>query len=349
MERNFENIYEAALRDYASELSHKGMSDRTYQSYTSAIKYFQTYKSENGGWDTAPNLTDMRGWRDSLIDSGTSAKTVCYYLNILKGFFEFATDPELEDQRYFEVNPVLKKIYPIIKKSEEAEKEYSKVLQPEDIKKLWANQQKGTDHLWARNYAIITLLLDGKIRNAELLDLKLSDIHFADAEDPDDCDFLIVRKGKGSKYREVDLNPISVTALKLYLKSGVRPAYLSDDDYLFGTTAEKVFGGNSRGASAEWHRGSGSWLSKLVETHVRKVTGRSGFRTHSMRHNGAIMELNNGVSTEVLQAELGHSSITTTQIYSGRMQSKRNRKNMAEVFAVRDEWAERNQMMLEGV
>lgn len=345
-ERNYETIYDNAVSDYLSELKHKGMSQRTISAYADVTRYFKSFKSESSGWDSAPSLTDARGWRDSLLDKGTSKKTVCYYLGVLRTFFEFATDIELGDDRYFEQNPVLKKIYPVIKKSEET-KPYEKVLTAEDIKKLWENKRVSrVDKLWARNYAIVTLLLDGKIRNAELLDLRLCDIHFADEEDP--FNYLIVNHGKGDKYREVDLNDISASALKLYLQSGIRPDYLSDEDYLFGTTAEKVFGGKSTGYG-EWHRGERGWLSKLVESHVKKVTGKSGFRSHSLRHNGAIMELNSGASMETIQAELGHSSVQTTHIYAGRLQSKRHRVNMEEVYAVRDEWARKNNAMVEGV
>lgn len=348
MEKNFRTLYEQAAKEYSSELSHKKMSRNTCHSYEKAVSYFFDYKTENNGWDHAPSLMDVRGWRDSLLDKGTSASTVCYYLNVLKAFFEYACDEELGDDRYFSSNPVSKKVYPIVSKNDETKHEYKKILEPEDIQKLWVNKPYKRCPNWERNYAIVTLLLDSKIRNAELLDLKLSDIHFANADDPDDCDYLVVRNGKGNKYREVDLNTISVTAIKLYLKSGDRPSDLSDDDYLFGTTAEHTFG-NPVGGHEPWHRGSGAWLSKLVETHVRAVTGKSGFRTHSMRHNGAVIELNNGVSAEELQAELGHASVRTTQIYTGLLQSKRKRRNMSEVITARDEWAEKNQMLLEGV
>lgn len=344
MERNYEKVYEDAVNDYFSELKHRDMSHQTIMSYQNPVKQFKEFKSETSGWETAPSLTDARGWRDSMLDRGTSKKTVCYYLNVMRTFFEMATDVELGEDRYFENNPFQKKIFPVVKKSDEA-KPYNKVLSAEDIKKLWENKPVyRVGKLWARNYAIVTLLLDGMIRNAELLDLRLSDIHFADQEDP--YNYLIVNHGKGDKYREVDLNPISTSALKLYLKSGIRPDNLSADDYLFGTTAENVFGGKSSGHS-EWHKGGRNWLSNLVEEHVKKVTGKSGFRTHSLRHNGAIMELNSGASMEEIQAELGHSSVQTTHIYAGRLQSKRNRMNMAEVYAVRDEWAERNKEMLE--
>lgn len=343
--KNYESVYDRAVADYMSELIHKDMSQRTLKAYSDVTRYFKEHKSETTKWDTAPSAADVRSWRDTLLDKGTSKKTVIYYMKVLRGFFEYATDPDLLDEQYFETNPVHKKLFPVVKKAEEA-KPYTKIFTAEDLKKLWANKRVNKeDKFWERNYAIVTLLLDGKVRNAELLDLKLNDIHFADEEDG--FNYLVVNKGKGNKYREVDLNDISVTALKLYLKSGLRPADVSDDDYLFGTTAEKKFGGTCSGCE-KWHRGSSQWLSKLVEGHVKKVTGKSGFRTHSMRHNGSIMELNTGTPLEVIQAELGHASVQTTHIYAGRLQSKRHRVNMDEVNAVRDEWAEKNKAMLEG-
>ena len=332
--------YEKASAAYLAELKSVGLADSTIHNYAKRMRLFKEFWITRKP-ETDPSCEDIMAWRDSLLESGSAASTVKQYLVELKAFFEFACDEDRCGSALYEKNPVKPKIYPVIKK-----KPYENVLEPEDLKKLWVNKKyRHEDILYPRNYAIVVLLLDGKIRQAELLDLKLSDVHFAEKNDP--YDYLVIRKGKGDKYREVDLNPISVTALKLYLKSGVRPADLSDDDYLFGTTAEKVFGGNTKGKSAAWHRMSGAGLSKLVESHVKNVTGKSGFRTHSLRHNGAIIDLNNGISTEELQAELGHSSITTTQIYSGRLQSKRNRKNMADVLAVRDECAEKNQQILD--
>lgn len=344
MKKSYLVVYETAANDYLSDMTHKGVSDKTIKLYRNVTNYFKESKTENGTWETEPSVSDVRKWRDSLLDGGTSAKSVCTYLGILRGFFAYAADPDLPaEERYFSCNPVLKKVYPIVK---EDHKPYDKVLTSEDIKALWANKRVAyAGKLWERNYAIVTLLLDGKIRNAELLDLRLSDIHFATEENP--YNYLIVRKGKGNKFREVDLTDISVSAIKLYLKSGVRPENVSDEDYLFGTSSEHKFGGTSRNHS-EWHRGSTNWLSQLVEKHIKDVTGKTGFRSHSLRHNGAIMELNSGTSLEEIQSELGHSSVSTTQIYAGHLQSRRNRMNMQEVYAVRDEWARKNMKMLEG-
>jgi len=331
---NYANAFDKAVSAYLTDARYKGVSQKTYDNYEKRLNYFREFWLEHNA-DSAPTADVVRAWRDSLTDKGLSASSVKQYLVELKAFFEFASDEELHDEPFYQKNPVSKKLFP--RTAVEAKKPYDKILENDDIKLLWQNKKQGK--YWARNYAVITLLLDGKIRNAELLDMKLKDIDFNHKE-------AVIPKGKGNKYRVVTLSDISLSAIKLYLTSGLRPKYCTDDDFLFGTTAAHAFGEAHTDNSEPWHRGTSQWLSKMVETHVKNVTGKSGFRSHSMRHNGAVIDLNNGSSLERIQAELGHSSITTTEIYAGRLQPVRHSREMAEVIAVRDEWAEKNMKLL---
>ena len=327
------NKFDKAVAAYLSDAKYRGISKTTIDNYEKRIGYFREFLK-----DSEPSAEAVRAWRDALVESGKSSATVRQYLVELKAFFEFACDEELHDIPYYTKNPVSKKLFPRV--GNEGKKPYDKILDNNDIKALWMNtKQKSKGRYWARNYAIITLLLDGKIRNAELLDIKLKDIDFEHKE-------ITIPKGKGDKYRVVTLSDISLSAVKLYLKSGLRPAYCTEDDYLFGTTAAHAFGENQKHSDEKWHRGTSQWLSKLVENHVKTVTGKSGFRTHSMRHNGAVIDLNTGSSLERIQAELGHSSITTTEIYAGRLQPARHAREMDEVIAARDQWAAENLKML---
>lgn len=321
--------YDNAVAEYLTELRYTGASEKTLDNYTKRLKYFRDFwEAENPVGE--PDSATVKAWRNAMLEKGLSPKTVKQYMVELKAFFEYCADEENDDPIY-DRNPVSKRMFP--KTKAEERKPYEKILGADDLIKLFSNDYKGDSKLHIRNYAIVTLLLDSKIRNAELLDMKLKDVDFEHGE-------VTVRRGKGNKFRIVTLTDISVAALKLYLKAGIRPDYCTADDYLFGTTAENKFGGNKTGC--EWHRGSSQWLSKTVEKYVKDATGKEGFRSHSMRHNGAALELNNGTSLERIQAELGHSSVATTEIYAGKVLPVRHAKEAEEVIKARDFWARKN-------
>ena len=309
--------FEAAVASYMSEIRFTGKSNATIGNYERRLRYFENFWQQSGP-KKDPGRDDIRAYRDYLLAKGTSPQTVKQYLIELRTFFEFCVDDEIYD-----MNPVTKKIIPKVKDS----KQYDKILDSEKLALLWENT--GTGRNWARNYAIVVLLLDGKVRNSELRDMKLKDIDFKFSE-------VTIPKGKGNKSRTVSLTDISLSAIQLYLASGIRPASCTDDDYLFGTKT----------AAGQWRRGTAAWLSELVEKHVLKVTGISGFRPHSLRHNGTIFDLNRGISMERLQAELGHSSVTTTEIYAGRLGSKRHQAGFKMAICSRDYWAEKNKAIL---
>lgn len=324
--RNFDK----ATLVYLTEQKSIGLSDQTVENYSRRIKRFREFW---GGTEPEDNPTaeDIRNYRDKLLADGLSKSTVKQYMIELKSFFDFGCDGEFG---FFEKNPVSKRMYP--KVTENEDHIYEKILTAEDLKLLW-NSKKPKEYTlekWARNYAIVTLLLDGKIRNKELLDLKPSDIDFEFKE-------IEIRNGKGGKHRWVTVSDITITAIQLYLQSGIRPEYCTDDDCLFGTTASHEYGNGSR-KKVDWHKGTRQWLSKLVEKHIFQITGKNGFMSHSLRHNGAMIDLNTGVNHARLQAELGHSSITTTEIYSGRLQSVRKTRDYKAVVEERNKCAAEN-------
>lgn len=352
---NLLDRYNKAAAAYLHDLEAVGTSERTIKNYTFRLDYFRRFLAEEAaagrieidGENAYITCAMLKAWRDQLLEAGKKASTVRQYMIELRAFFAACLD---DDAGYPEVvdrargsNPVTDRALP---KSKETKQGYEKALETDDMVALFRNDYSGIEgkpkHFWARNYAIVCLLLDSKIRNAELLDLRLSDIDFAHKE-------LRVRRGKGEKERFVTLTDISLSAIRLYLRSGLRPAYCGDNDYLFGTQFEDhAYGvGNVRNADV-WDRGSTDWLSKLVARHVEHVTGKAGYRTHSLRHAGAVLDLNSGQHLERIQAELGHSSITTTEIYAERLKSCRKAMEYANVLKARDYWANVNMKMVNG-
>ena len=129
--------------------------------------------------------------------------------------------------------------------------------------------------------------------------------------------------------------------MEIYLDSGLRPSALSDDDYLFGNTSPTEKGAVTRRRGAErWHKFSTAGVSGKVERTVAAITGVSDVRSHDLRKIGSRICLNAGQSIEELQGQLGHSAISTTQIYTSRMGSRKGRDSAKSVLAARDAAAE---------
>lgn len=332
-----------AIEDYLSNIRATVSSQQTVTNYSKHLRYFydfyaNKYKGKENECGEDVTASDIKDYRDSLIESGKKSSTIKRYLGDLSYFFSYASDEVFGDERWFTRNPVSKRLYPQTKA--EDKRPYDIILSDEQIALLLENKPYDpvVARNWARNYAIVILLLTSEIRNGELLDLKLKDVDLENGE-------MIIERGKGNKYRVVDLSPIAITALGLYIASGIRPRDCDENDYLFGTTASHEFGAKRN--AEPWHRGTTAWLSQLVERHIRSITGVGSVRTHDLRHIGARIDLNAGMRAEALQSKLGHSSITTTQIYSGRLNAKRGRMSAMEILRRMDEQALSNAERLE--
>ena len=322
--------FDRAVSLYLENHRYCGSSEQTIKNYAGRLAIFRRFWLEKCEQQPLhdPDSTIIREWRNSLVDEGKSARTVAQYLSELRYFFIFASDDELEEDKIYDRNPVSKRIIP-----KPEQRPYDEILSNDLVMKLWKNEAPipQLKPNWARNYAIVVLLLTSEIRNKELLDLRLYDVNFPDG-------YITIESGKGGKFRVVDIPEIAVIALKIYLQSGIRPSCALETDPLFGTSA-----GPDGHDSGGWHRGTAQWLSSVVERHVAAVTGVSGVRSHALRHIGARLDLTSCVmGMEMLQGKLGHASPSTTQIYCGRLTSRRQTISAKEVMAAQQEAAEQN-------
>ena len=316
----------SAVGEYLRRVGLNNLSPKTMENYERVLARFCNYVAEQKTEDV---YEIVEAWRDEMLERGTAPSSVRQYLVTLKMFFEKASKRSFPADLRFTENPVDEDMFPKIVK-----RPYDEILDDEQVMMLCKNEAPPHFANWERNFAMIQILTNEKIRNAELLDLRLSDLDFVHHE-------LTVESGKGRKFRVVDLTPLSEEAIRQYLDSGIRPSYLKDDDYLFGTTAAHEKGAvNTRNGAEPWHRGTTQWLSNVVERTVRAITGTGGVRSHDLRHIGSRICLNAGQSMEEIQGQLGHSSITTTAIYANRLLQRRRRDSAKAVLAARDEAAE---------
>ena len=133
------------------------------------------------------------------------------------------------------------------------------------------------------------------IRVSELCNIKLSDIDFNE--------YTIKIFGKGSKERIVPINESSMEALKIYIND-YRPFLLKTkvSDYVFINNFGNVI--------------SRVGFFKILKKLCKDAGIEKDVSPHTLRHSFATHLLNNGANLRVIQHLLGHSNITTTQIYS---------------------------------
>jgi site-specific recombinase XerD len=145
--------------------------------------------------------------------------------------------------------------------------------------------------LGARNLAMVTLLLDSRLRAGELIALKLKD-----------CDLevgFVKVKGKGRKERVVGISDQTILLIEKYLE--FRPE--TDCPSLFVTYEGTELTYNA--------------IQNLF-SRLKKRLGLEKLHAHLLRHTSATLHLQNGEDLVALQRQLGHTSIAVTQLYVGR-------------------------------
>lgn len=309
--------YLKATDAYLRDLTANGASPHTIRSYSTHLGRFHDFMAENGF--SSPTSQAVLAWKSDLRESGCSPSTIKQYLSEIQRFFNWAIGTE---SGFYTESPVTSYMQP----RSSAQKPYEHLLTADEIRRILENRPlqpfERTGGQWPRNYAIVLTLLTTGIRNAELLDLTLDDLNLEEK-------YLTVRKGKGGKSRIVCFPDITKQAIETYLDLGYRPSGIPSDAPLFGVSTDS---GGHHSPEGQWRRGSSDWLSDLVERHVYTITGKHGFRSHTLRHACSTVLLDSGVSMEEIQAILGHSKISTTQIYAGRIDPKKAGKRAAAIF-----------------
>lgn len=160
------------------------------------------------------------------------------------------------------------------------DKALPEVLSKDEVKRLIDS----TDNLKSR--LIVSMLYSSGLRVSELVNLKVDDLNF-------DENTGWVRRGKGSKDRLFALSPALCTEMKEYLNGREHKYAFSKDKPLTTRNIQKIIKGTKQRASIN-----------------KKVT------PHTLRHSFATHLLENGTDIRIIQQLLGHSSLSTTQLYT---------------------------------
>lgn len=257
----------------------KKYSKNTIESYKRDLTQFNNFIDKKV---TDIEDSDIKKYLKELNILKESNKTVARFISSLRTFYKF-----LIIEKIVTKNPLENIELPKLNKS------LPKTLDEEDIDKLL--NIKLTDNYSFRNKAMIELMYATGLRVTELINLKMQDI---------DINMALLRTmGKGSKERIIPIGDYALHYLELYILN-YRDSMLKKEynDYLFL---------NNHGKQMT-RQGFFKILKKIaVENEIEK-----DFSPHTLRHSFATHLLNHGADLRSIQELLGHSDISTTQIYT---------------------------------
>ena len=261
----------------------EGLSKNTIQSYESDI--YQLYQ-----WNLSTNKKHIREIKkfdtsqyvSYLFKQNLKSSSVNRKISSLKTFFNF-----LLKKKLIKVNPFADQIMP--KKPISLPKSISE----DDVVKL-LDSPKVNSLIGLRDRAMLELLYASGVRISELVNLKFSDL---------DLDRNIIKVfGKGSKERLVPFGEDAAQCISAYIDERKKNKSLASIKYIFL---------NNRGTKisrhAFWHR---------LKEYCLEIGLKQDISPHTLRHAFATHLLNRGADLRSVQVLLGHSDLSTTQIYT---------------------------------
>ena len=277
------NEYEDILNDFCDYLKiDKRYSDLTVESYRTEIKgYLDFFKEKNIKVKDIKN-SDIKDYLAFIKKGETSDRTLAHNVSVIRTFYKFLLTLKVIERNpteFLEL-PKLRKKLPTVLSKEEVEK-----LLDIDL----------TDCYSYRNKAMLELLYSTGLRVSELVNLELNNI------DLENCTLKTI--GKGNKERIIPISDYALYYIEKYineyrgsmLKKGV-------NNYVFINNHGNVM--------------TRQGFFKII----KKLANEKGIKTpispHTLRHSFATHLLDYGADLRSIQEMLGHSNLSTTQIYT---------------------------------
>ena len=268
------------IDDYFSFLKDvKNLSENSLKSYRRDILKFRNFLKSNN-IVKLNNVSEeiCSSWIGSLYSMNIGARSIQRHLSSVKGFFKYLQKNHLINQSPFELISGPK-----------TEKKLPESLTPEQINRLL--DFKPSSLIEIRDLAIIELMYSSGLRVSETVNVDIQDFE-------ENKDFLRVI-GKGSKTRLVPLGRFAISAINNWLEE--RKKITSDDGALFINKA------------------GGRLTTRSVQLRLKKLAVKQGLppiNPHMLRHSFATHMLESSGDLRSIQELLGHSSLSTTQIYT---------------------------------
>lgn len=262
-----------------------GLSANTRQAYERDLRLFcKTLGFKNSDALVNVSREQITGYMTQLKEKGLAAATIARKLAAIKAFYRFMTA-----EGYMDANPA-----EVVEAGTKGIK-LPRVLSEDEVVRL-LNQPDITTSEGFRDRTMLEVLYATGMRVSELINLTLERVDLNMK--------YIIAFGKGSKERIVPLGSVAAEFLQQYLEK-VRPKLTHADRNT--NIVFLAFGGHELTRQRFW---------QIIRAYGRKANINKALTPHILRHSFATHLLDNGADLRSVQELLGHSDISTTQIYT---------------------------------
>jgi integrase/recombinase XerC len=271
------------LSDFLTQLTiEKRASQYTVKSYKRDLNCLSNYcESKSISLWTDLKQTDIRSYMASRHRQGLSSTSLQRELSAIRSFFNFLLKNQLTDNNPGQYIKAPKKT-----------RKLPKTLDVDQIKSLLEAGTNSTIEI--RDLAMFELFYSSGIRLSELAQLNLTDIDLTDKT-------LMVRSGKGGKSRMLPIGSKAVAAINTWLEHRIK-SITSTETALFISTRGTRLGQRS--------------IELRLKQWCKKKGIAENIHPHMLRHSFATHLLESSQDLRAVQELLGHSNISTTQIYT---------------------------------
>jgi integrase/recombinase XerD len=268
------------IKEYLTYIQvEKGLARNTLESYRRDLARLERFSNKIGKAIAELARPDLRKWIAQLSREGLAPSSVARAVSAARGFFRFLMlDGHIKHHPAEDLDTPQKFSY------------LPKFLTEEEIDRLFSTPDVSTDE-GIRDRAMLELMYAAGLRVSELVSLKQTqvDMHVG----------IVKCHGKGSKERHVPVGKSAIHWLQKY--AAVKAAY-------------------GKGAYPNFFLNRGKPLTRqlawsMIKSYAAKV-GLQDVSPHTLRHSFATHLLQHGADSRSVQALLGHSDISTTQIYT---------------------------------
>tara|TARA_X000000950_G_scaffold286340_1_gene394950 strand:- start:1853 stop:2740 length:888 start_codon:yes stop_codon:yes gene_type:complete len=256
----------------------KGLSKNTVSSYENDISSFLSWLNKKQKNYQHVSSKDINEFISNLFNSGLKSSTINRKISSIKHFYLF-----LSKKKIIKYSPADEIETP------KQEKYLPISMSEEEVERL-LNSPNSNQIIERRDKAMIEILYATGMRISELVNLKLTDVDFNRS--------VLKVFGKGSKERLVPYGEKAAEALHIYLRDRKR----SDSKSVFLSNR-----GSQITRGAFWQR---------IKIYIKRENLKSSISPHTLRHAFATHLLNRGADLRSVQILLGHSDLSTTQIYT---------------------------------